>query len=134
MATRAPSTRNWRAVSSPMPLLPPVTRARLFFSLFHRGDLRRNTRRSDGNLGRLPAYPIIGPKTVTGRFSPDSDKRRPYRIAKGLALGHEKSGSSSSAALAVISLRSMQVPQLLAKRRQVWGFATFPFYPRGYDV
>jgi hypothetical protein len=33
MATRAPSARKRRAVSNPMPLLPPVTRARLSFNL-----------------------------------------------------------------------------------------------------
>jgi len=32
MATVAPSARNWRAVSSPMPLLPPVIKANLSFS------------------------------------------------------------------------------------------------------
>ena len=34
MATRAPSLRNWRAVSNPMPPVPPVIRARLLPSLF----------------------------------------------------------------------------------------------------
>ena len=34
IATRAPSSRNCRAVSSPMPLVPPVIRAFLFFSRF----------------------------------------------------------------------------------------------------
>jgi hypothetical protein len=33
VATRAPSARNWRAVSRPMPLVPPAIRARLPLSL-----------------------------------------------------------------------------------------------------
>src|SRR5215813_11402836 len=68
--TRAPSLANWRAVSRPMPVVPPVIRVRLPFSL---------------SISELAHNLVEEPRAPLGLVDPDLDEAGCRHVAMPLA-------------------------------------------------